>query len=80
MNSKAQLDSTLLRIGLYGLVGGILGFVVGFYGPIYFLPDSPQGPLIGIFFTGPYGAIAGAIVGGLRSLWIYVKHGSIKNT
>jgi hypothetical protein len=26
-------------------------------------PNSPQGPLLGIFFTGPLGALAGAVLG-----------------
>ena len=42
---------------------GVVSFLVGFVGPILFSPDSPQGPLLGIFITGPLGAVAGAAVG-----------------
>jgi len=44
------------------IVGGI-GFCAGFFGPIVFAPDANQGPLLGIFITGPLGAVFGAIGG-----------------
>jgi len=43
-------------------VGGV-SFLAGFVGPIVLTPDSPQGPLLGIFFTGPIGFVAGAVIG-----------------
>jgi hypothetical protein len=46
------------------LVGGI-GFVAGFVGPILLMPEANQGPLLGIFITGPLGAIVGAIAGAI---------------
>jgi Rhodopirellula transposase DDE domain len=45
-----------------GIVGGV-GFLGGFIGPILFRPGSPQGPLLGIFYTGPVGAVVGAVCG-----------------
>jgi hypothetical protein len=42
---------------------GAIGFALGFVGPILFQPDSPQGPLLGIFVTGPFGVIAGSLLG-----------------
>jgi len=33
-------------------------------------PDLPQGPLLGIFYTGPLGAIAGAILGAVIGLLV----------
>jgi hypothetical protein len=42
---------------------GIIGFAIGFFGPMVFMPEANQGPLIGIFFTGPLGALAGAAIG-----------------
>jgi hypothetical protein len=42
---------------------GFISFVAGFVGPIIITPDSNQGPLLGIFITGPLGAIVGAIGG-----------------
>jgi hypothetical protein len=50
-----------------GVVGAV-SFLVGFAGPIILHPNSPQGPLLGIFFTGPLGAIVGAVVGALIGL------------
>jgi hypothetical protein len=47
---------------------GAVSFLAGFAGPIIFDPDSPQGPLLGIFCTGPLGALAGAILGALIGL------------
>src|ERR1700733_2476361 len=34
--------------------GGALGLALGFVGPLLLEPDSPQGPLFGIFVTGPF--------------------------
>lgn len=46
------------------VVGGI-AFAIGFFGPMFWLKhNSPQGPMLGIFVTGPLGAVAG-FVGGL---------------
>jgi hypothetical protein len=44
------------------IVGGI-GFCAGFFGPMVFAPDANQGPLLGIFITGPLGVLLGAIGG-----------------
>jgi hypothetical protein len=46
------------------LVGGA-GFCAGFFGPIVVNPGANQGPLVGIFITGPGGAVLGAVLGGL---------------
>jgi hypothetical protein len=46
---------------------GLCGFAVGFFGPILFMPESNQGPLLGIFITGPLGAVAGAVGGAVRA-------------
>jgi hypothetical protein len=48
------------------LIVGTLGFAAGFFGPILLEPGANQGPLLGIFFTGPLGVIVGAIGGGVR--------------
>jgi len=45
------------------LIFGGLGFSIGFLGPLLFAPDANQGPMLGIFITGPLGIVAGAIVG-----------------
>jgi zinc transporter ZupT len=58
----------LLRYALiFGLIVGGIGFVGGFVGPIIFTPESNQGPLLGIFITGPLGFVAGALIGALVS-------------
>jgi len=44
------------------LLGGI-GFCAGFFGPIIFTPEANQGPLLGIFITGPLGFLFGGIFG-----------------
>ena len=48
----------ILKIGL--ITGGIF-FVLGYVGPILLFPGANQGPLLGIFITGPLGLIAGVI-------------------
>ena len=50
------------------LVGGV-GFALGFFGSIVFMPDANQGPLLGIFITGPLGFLAGLGVGLVRA-WL----------
>ncbi|NNK64535.1 MAG: hypothetical protein HKO98_15155, partial [Gemmatimonadetes bacterium] len=54
-----------IRSGVVGgtLVGGV-GFAAGFLGPIL-LGLGPQGPLMGIFMTGPLGAVIGGVLGAL---------------
>jgi 4-hydroxybenzoate polyprenyltransferase len=44
------------------LVGGI-GFALGFFGPMIFAPGANQGPMLGIFITGPLGFLAGLLWG-----------------
>jgi len=54
------------------VVVGVISFLAGFVGPIILHPDSPQGPLLGIFFTGPLGALAGAVAGATIGLLVPV--------
>jgi hypothetical protein len=42
---------------------GAIGFACGFFGPIALNPDANQGPLVGIFITGPGGALLGLVLG-----------------
>jgi hypothetical protein len=44
------------------LLGGV-GFICGYFGPIYLNPSSNLGPITGIFFTGPGGCVLGLILG-----------------
>ena len=60
----ASAPAGLLRSALVGaVVTGGTGFAIGFFGPMILDPGSPQGPLVGIFVTGPLGLLAGAIGG-----------------
>ena len=52
--------SKILRIAL---ISGVISFLLGFVGPILFSPGADQGPLLGIFITGPLGFIAGLVAG-----------------
>lgn len=42
---------------------GIVGFAVGFFGPMVVAPNGSQGQLLGISVTGPVGIVLGALVG-----------------
>lgn len=54
----------LLRGALLGAGwGGLIGFVGGFFGPMLLAPDANQGPLLGLFITGPGGTLLGALIG-----------------
>jgi hypothetical protein len=72
--SKAQGPNgarvpSLLRSAATGavLLGGI-GFCAGFLGPMVLWPESNQGPLLGIFVTGPLGVVVGAVWGYVYNL------------
>jgi hypothetical protein len=62
-------NSTIKKVSFFssaligGFVLGSIGFLGGFIGPIIFMPSSNQGPLLGIFITGPLGFIIGLIIG-----------------
>ena len=52
----------------WGAILGIIGFLGGFIGPVIFTPEANQGPLLGIYITGPLGFVLGLIVGFVLSL------------
>ncbi len=62
----------LSRTALFGSIGclimGGVAFVAGFFGPIIFTPNANQGPLLGIFFTGPIATLVGTILGILTAI------------
>lgn len=64
----AFMPSSRLPFFVWPLVLGVAGFTAGFFGPIAFLPDSNTGPLIGIFMTGPGGAVLGLVMGAVVRL------------
>jgi len=49
------------RVVTGALLGGTIGFVLGFFGPMILAPGANQGPLLGLFVTGPGGVVLGAI-------------------
>jgi hypothetical protein len=48
---------------------GTAGFAFGFFGPLAWAPEANQGPLLGIFITGPLGFIGGLVFGALWHLF-----------
>jgi hypothetical protein len=54
-----------ISIGVGAIVTGAIAFLAGFMGPMIRHPMSPDGPLLGIFFTGPLGILAGAVGGAI---------------
>jgi hypothetical protein len=59
-----DIPSHLIPCIFYGAVlfGGV-GFAAGFLGPMILAPNANQGPLLGIFVTGPVGVLIGAVAG-----------------
>jgi len=53
----------------WGVVLGIIGFLGGFLGPMILTPDANQGPMLGIFITGPLGFLTGAAIGTALVMW-----------
>jgi hypothetical protein len=56
-------NSVAVMAGLGAAILGGLGFVAGFFGPMIFAPEANQGPMLGLFITGPAGVVIGAIAG-----------------
>ena len=50
---------------LGAVVTGGIGFAAGFFGPMILTPGANQGPLLGIFITGPLGVLLGAAGGAI---------------
>jgi hypothetical protein len=46
------------------LILGAAGFAAGFLGPMIFVPEANQGPMVGIFISGPAGALLGLMLWG----------------
>ncbi|HVZ76878.1 MAG TPA: hypothetical protein VG818_02720 [Gemmatimonadaceae bacterium] len=45
---------------------GVVAFAAGFLGPMIFAPGANQGPMLGIFITGPLGFVFGGLYGMVR--------------
>jgi hypothetical protein len=62
-------DNSLLGMTMGGaLAVGAAGFVLGFFGPMILAPGANQGPLLGLFITGPLGFVLGGIGGFVYAL------------
>ena len=51
----------------FALCVGAVTFLIGFVGPIIVTPSANQGPLLGIFITGPLGFALGLVWGLVRA-------------
>jgi hypothetical protein len=76
--SGGREASDFSRIFFWGAAIGAPSFVAGFLGPLYIGPESPQGPLFGIFMSGPAGALVGCAIGVVRSIRILRGRGAPK--
>lgn len=65
MDGEAGLSIRWPPPTLWGVVLGAVGLCTGFYAPIVLNPDANQGPLFGIFITGPAGFLGGILLGRL---------------
>jgi hypothetical protein len=52
--------------GFAALVG-LVSFLAGFVGPMVLAPGANQGPMLGLFITGPVGVIVGIVWGRVRA-------------
>ncbi len=66
--SGGRKGSDFEPILFWGVAIGGICFIAGFIGPLYIGPESPQGPLFGIFMSGPGGALLGCTIGIMRSI------------
>ena len=63
-SSSTSAQNSLFLSVLYGAITlGAIGFAAGFFGPLIVMPEANQGPLLGIFITGPAGFVLGAVGG-----------------
>jgi len=53
----------ILRVLATAAVIGFVAFLAGFFGPMILAADANQGPMLGIFITGPLGLLVGIVVG-----------------
>jgi len=59
--SRARMKCALIG----GITVGGIAFLAGFVGPLIFTSESNQGPLLGIFVTGPIGFLVGNVLGAI---------------
>ena len=59
----APPTGVFVSMALGAAILGGAGFGIGFFGPMVWAPEANQGPLLGIFVTGPAGFVLGALAG-----------------
>jgi len=52
----------------FALFIGTISFMIGFAGPMVVAPGANQGPLLGVFYTGPIGLVVGLVWGIVRAV------------
>src|SRR5689334_15077008 len=62
-SNYSMISRVFASSGSWALVLGATGFICGFFGPMLLSPDANQEPMLGLFITGPGGAIVGAVLG-----------------
>jgi hypothetical protein len=55
--------SRIVRPLIASISLGILGFIAGYFGPLYLNPTGNQGPLLGMFAGAPAGLMLGLVLG-----------------
>ena len=68
---EGLLSGIFASTGSWALVLGVTGFVCGFFGPMVFSPDANQGPMLGLFITGPGGAVLDDVTGPERVFAVF---------
>lgn len=77
VKSESVSDGLASSVAYGALVTGGIGFSAGFFGPMIFAPGANQGPLLGIFITGPLGFLLGGIGGFVY--WLIQKRKAVTN-
>ncbi|MDO8892815.1 MAG: hypothetical protein Q7V00_13285 [Sulfurimicrobium sp.] len=62
---------------LGAILAGSIGFIGGFFGPLLLMPGANQGPLLGIFITGPVGILLGPPLG-IAMKMRHIKAGQLR--
>jgi hypothetical protein len=74
--TRTQLPQTRFATSvlLGALLTGSVAFSAGFFGPIVLTPHWNQGPMLGLFITGPLGVVLGSVGGAIY--WLICRRGS----
>lgn len=65
--ARPEVEARMGRALRFGAIIGGVSFAAGFFGPLVFAPGANQGPLLGIFITGPIGFLVGLVIGGVTA-------------